>query len=81
MYCISHQIRLCFSPLTPSWHCYTLRLRYTITNKKRGARPDARSTLLGLRIALPVETSNVESPTPMCDIYVCLWLLLDMKSN
>ena len=32
---------------------------------KRGASPVTRSTYLGLRIALSVETSNAESPTPM----------------
>ncbi|MDY4538416.1 MAG: hypothetical protein SPD82_03630 [Prevotella sp.] len=32
---------------------------------KRGASPVTRSTYLGSRIALPVETSNAESPTPM----------------
>lgn len=34
-------------------------------HKKRGASPVTRSTYLGLRIALSVETSNAESPTPM----------------
>ena len=32
-------------------------------NTKRGACPVTRSTCWGLRIALPVETSNAESPT------------------
>lgn len=38
-----------------------------MTKKERGASPDARSTYLGLRIALLVETSNAESPT--YDVY------------
>ena len=38
---------------------------YLIFRFKRGASPVTRSTYLGLRIALSVETSNAESPTPM----------------
>ena len=42
-----------------------------IHTKKTWSQPDARSTYLGSRIALLVETSNAESPTPM-NIYITL---------
>ncbi len=49
--------------MTPGW---ALKQSCLITYiKKRGASPVTRSTYLGLRIALSVETSNAESPTPM----------------
>ena len=50
------------------------------TNEKTWSQPFARSTHLGLRTALLVETSNAESPTRMCMYITHLPRFLRQKS-
>jgi len=51
--------------MTPDKRIVDIIFYLCIYTKRRGACPVTRSTNWGSRIARQVETSNVESPTPM----------------